>query len=184
MQSVKFQSSFAVLSEPERFISLWEDDMTESVFRFATVHGRSIQWFLRRNCSISPQQLFLIYGMLCTVSLAIASFFWMQGATLVLPFALLEVSVLGYAFWVYAKHATDRERILLQDSQLVVELESGGKVQRAQFQRDWVRVEPQRDDQSLIEVYGQGRSISVGRYIRPELRPLLAREIRQALRGT
>jgi uncharacterized membrane protein len=157
--------------------------MSESVFRFATVHGRSIQWFLRRNCSISPQQLVWIYSSLCVLSLVIASFFWTQGATLVLPFALLEMLVLGYAFWVYAKHATDREKIMLQDSQLVVELETGGKVQRALFQRDWVRVEPQRDDQSLIEVYGQGRSISVGRFIRPELRPLLAREIRQALRG-
>jgi len=157
--------------------------MTESVFRFATVHGRSIQWFLRRNCSISPQQLIWLYGSLCFVSLVIASFFWFQGATLVLPFAILEMAALGFAFRLYARHATDREKILLQDSQLVIELESGGKVQRAQFQRDWVRVEPHRDDQSLIEVYGQGRSISVGRFIRPELRPLLAREIRQALRG-
>jgi uncharacterized membrane protein len=158
-------------------------NMTDSVFRFATVQGHKVQWFLRRNCSISPQQLIWMYGSLCLLSLAIAAFFWVQGAALVLPFALLEMIAVGCAFWVYARHATDGEKIVLQDSQLVVELERGGKVQRAQFQRDWVRVEPCRDDQSLIEVYGQGRSISVGRFIRPELRPLLAREIRQALRG-
>ena len=158
-------------------------NMTDSVFRFATVQGHKVQWFLRRNCSISPQQLIWMYGSLYLLSLAIAAFFWVQGAALVLPFALLEMIAVGCAFWVYARHATDGEKIVLQDSQLVVELERGGKVQRAQFQRDWVRVEPCRDDQSLIEVYGQGRSISVGRFIRPELRPLLAREIRQALRG-
>ena len=157
--------------------------MTNSVFRFATVQGHNIQWFLRRNCSVSPQQLAWIYASLCLFSLAIAAFFWLQGASLVLPFAVLELLAVGYAFLVYARHATDGEKILLQEGQLLVELESGGKVHRAQFQRDWVRVEPRKDDQSLIEVYGQGRSISVGRYIRPELRPLLAREIRQALRG-
>ena len=157
--------------------------MTNSAFRFATVQGHHVQWFLRRNCSVAPQQLLWIYGTLCLLSMAIAVFFWMQGASLVLPFALLEMLALGYAFWLYAQHATDGEKIMLRDSQLVVELESGGKVQRAQFQRDWVRVEPRMDDQSLIEVYGQGRSISVGRFIRPELRPLLARDIRQALRG-
>jgi len=157
--------------------------MTDSVFRFATVHGHHVQWFLRRNCSVTPKQLFWIYGSMCLLSLGIAVFFWLQGAALVLPFAILELLALGYAFVLYAKHATDGEKILLRDSQLLVEFESGGKVQRAQFQREWVRVEPRRDDQSLIEVYGQGRSITVGRFIRPELRPLLAREIRQALRG-
>ena len=157
--------------------------MTNSVFRFATVQGHSIQWFLRRNCSVSPMQLAWIYASLCLFSLTIAAFFWLQGASLVLPFAVLELFAVGCAFLVYARHATDGEKIVLQEGQLLVELESGGKVQKAQFQRDWVRVEPRKDDQSLIEVYGQGRSISVGRYIRPELRPLLAREIRQALRG-
>ena len=46
-----------------------------------------------------------------------------------------------------------------------------------------VRVEPQLSDRSLIEVSGQGRSVRVGRYVRPELRAALAREIRMALRG-
>ena len=44
-------------------------------------------------------------------------------------------------------------------------------------------VEPKGGDGSLIEVSGQGRSVRVGRHLRPELRPALAREIRMALRG-
>jgi uncharacterized membrane protein len=43
-------------------------------------------------------------------------------------------------------------------------------------------VEPAVDDRSLIEVSGQGQRVIVGRYVRPELRPVLAREIRRALR--
>ncbi len=102
---------------------------------------------------------------------------------MVMPFALLELVMVGAAFWSYARHASDRERIVLQGSQLVVELESAGRFERAEFNRQWVRVEPKTGDGSLIEVSGQGRSVRVGRHVRPELRPALAREIRHALRG-
>lgn len=65
----------------------------------------------------------------------------------------------------------------------MVELETAGHTQRAEFNREWVRIEPKDDDGSLIEVSGQGRMVRVGRHVRPELRPLLAREIRFALRA-
>lgn len=156
--------------------------MAHPVFRFAIVQGQAIHWFLRRNCSVTPAQLGWLYASLCVVSLGIGTVFWFQGAVLVLPFAWLELAAVGLAFFVYARHAADREHILLQGRRLVVELENGGRLERAEFNREWVRVEPGADDRSLIEVSGQGRRMSVGRYVRPELRPALARELRQALR--
>jgi uncharacterized membrane protein len=152
------------------------------VFRFATVQGHCIQWALKRNCSVTPAQLGWFYASLCVTSLGIASFFWLQGATMVLPFAWLELAAVGVAFAVYARHATDGERISLQGQRLVVELENAGRLERAEFHREWVRVEPHSDDRSLIEVSGRGRSVQVGRFVRPELRPMLAQEIRRALR--
>jgi uncharacterized membrane protein len=80
------------------------------VFRFATVQGQNIHWFLKRNCSVTPAQLGGLYASLCVVSLGIAAAFWFQGAMLI------------------------------------------------------------------------RRRVNVGRYLRPELRPLLAQEIRRALR--
>jgi uncharacterized membrane protein len=124
-----------------------------------------------------------IYLSLCMVSLGIGVFFWIQGAMLVLTFACLEVALVGVAFLVYARHATDGEWISLQGPNLVVELESAGRRERAEFARQWVRVEPKSGDHSLIELSGQGRSIEVGRFVRPELRQVLAREIRRALRA-
>ena len=157
--------------------------MTNLVFRFATVQGHNIQWFLRRNCSVTPIQLGWLYLSMCLLSLGIGLVFWVHGATMVLPFASLELLAVGIAFMVYSRHATDGEKIYLRGAQLVVELENGGKLERQEFRRESVRVEPRADDRSLIEVSGQGRSIRVGRYVRPELRPVLAREIRMALRG-
>jgi uncharacterized membrane protein len=152
------------------------------VFRFATVQGQNIHWFLKRNCSVSPAQLGWFYASLCAVSLGVGTFFWFQGALLILPFAWLELAAVGLAFLAYSRHAADGEHITLQGRRLVVELENAGRLERAEFNRDWVRVEPGADDRSLIEVSGQGRRVNVGRYLRPELRPVLAREIRKALR--
>lgn len=154
------------------------------VFRFATVQGKNIQWFLRRNCAVTPAQLGWFYLSLCIVSLGIGAMFWFQGAVLVLPFAWVELVAVGAGFLLYARHATDGERIYLRGESLVVEFENAGKLERAEFRRDWVRVEPRLGDRSLIEVSGQGRSIQVGRFVRPELRPMLAKEIRMALRGS
>ena len=156
--------------------------MSKLAFRFATVQGQAIHWFLGRNCSVTPAQLGWVYASLCVVSLGIGTFFWFQGALLILPFAWLEVLVVGAAFLAYARHAADREHILLQGRSLVVELENAGRLERAEFNREWVRVEPGADDRSLIEVSGQGRRVIVGRHLRPELRPVLAQEIRRALR--
>lgn len=157
--------------------------MPNSVFRFATVSGQNIHWFLRRNCSITPSQLGWLYASLCVVSLGIGTFFWLRGAPLVLPFAWIELAAVGFAFMLYARHATDGENIVLRRDRLVVELENGGHYERTEFLPHQVRIEPQAGDRSLIEVSGAGRSVRVGRYVRPELRPALAREIRMALRG-
>ncbi len=157
--------------------------MSNPVFRFATVSGQNVDWLLRRNCSVSPAQLAWLFASLCVVSLGIGVFFWFQGAKLVLPFAWLELAAVGTAFVVYARHATDGERISLSGGRLVVELENAGRLERAEFDRDWVRVEPCAADHSLIALSARGRSVNVGRYVRPELRPALAREIRMALRA-
>ena len=157
-------------------------------FRFATSPAPSeggepaVLWLLKRPCSLAPVQLAWSYVYLCLISLGVAAFFWAQGATLVMIFASIELLAVGAAFLLYSRHAGDAEKIVLRDGRLVIELETAGRTQRAEFNREWVRVEPKDGDGSLIEVSGQGTSVRVGRHLRPELRPALAREIRFALR--
>jgi uncharacterized membrane protein len=147
------------------------------------VSTRRIEWRLKRNCSISPKQLFGVYLSLCVVSLAIAGGFAWAGASPVLAFAGIELVLVGVALLVYARHATDQERITLAGAALTVEHQHGGQTERSEFRAAWVRVEPLSSDRSLIEVAGDGHTVRVGRYVRPELRPSLARELRAALRG-
>ncbi len=158
---------------------------TSRSLRFGAEAGageHSVQWLMKRNCSTTPRQMMGFYASLCGVSLLIGLFFWLQGATLVMPFAWLEIVAVGVALLIYSRHATDSERIGLQPGRLTVEHVSGRHVERAEFSPAWVRIEPQHGDLSLIELSGQGQQISVGRFVRPELRRQLAEELRWALR--
>jgi uncharacterized membrane protein len=156
--------------------------MRPATYRFASLQEGQYCWRMARNCSIAPRHFALIFVFLCTVSLGVGLMFYLQGAGLVLPFAMLEVVALGIAFFVYARHATDMERIELSDRHLVVEIEDGGKLRRTEFQRGGIQVALLSGRKALIEVSSQGRSVAIGRHVRPELRTELAREITRALR--
>src|SRR5438445_6164863 len=83
--------------------------------------GEQVRWLLKRNCSVTPRQMMGFYASLCAVSLVIAAGFWVQGATLVVPFTSIEVIALGIALALFARHAGDREDILLKGGRLTVE---------------------------------------------------------------
>jgi uncharacterized membrane protein len=95
---------------------------------------------------------------------------------------MLELLVVGVAFFMYARHATDGERVRLAQGQLEVEVELAGNVIRTVFQSQWVRVLPPATPSALIEISGQGQSVLLGRHVRPEFRAVLARELASAVR--
>lgn len=142
----------------------------------------SVEWVFKRNSTFAPRQVLWFYASLCVLSLGLAVVFWLRGASMVMPFAWIELLLVGVALVVYARHAADGERIALKGDRLTVENTSGSRVQRVAFQPAWVRVEPRHGDRSMIDLSGQGQRISIGRFVRPELRVQLAEELRWALR--
>jgi uncharacterized membrane protein len=141
-----------------------------------------VRWVLRRNCSVTPRQMLGFYLSMCVVSLGIASGFAVHGAPVVLAFAGIELLVLGFALLVYARHATDADTLTLSGPSLAVEQSAGGITRTTLFRTEWVTVEPSREDGSLVELSGQGQRVQIGRFLRPEMRGPLARELRFALR--
>ena len=123
-----------------------------------------------------------VYLSLCGVSLAIALFFVWQGAPFVMAFAGLELLLVGVALLVFARHAGDRELLRLAGRSLSVEQHVGSRVLRTDFTAEWLTVEPVAGQGSLVQLSGEGRTVRIGRFLRPELRPAFARELRQALR--
>jgi uncharacterized membrane protein len=143
---------------------------------------RALQWLLKRNCSITPRQMGAVYLSLCVVSLLIGGFFYAQGALVVLAFAALELTLVGVALLVFARHAGDFESLTLVGRSLQVQQSYGSRVAHTDFTADWLTVEPAAGQGSLVELSGRGQTVRVGRFVRPELRAALARELRLALR--
>lgn len=143
---------------------------------------RALQWLQRRNCSITPRQLGLVYASLCAVSLLVGAFFFLQGAPLVLAFTGAELLAVGCALLLFARHAGDREVLTLVGRSLQVEQCIGTRVQRTDLAAEWISVEPAAGQGSLVELSARGQQVRVGRFLRPELRSAFARELRHALR--
>jgi uncharacterized membrane protein len=139
------------------------------------------EWVISRNCSISPRQLALVYAALCGAAFTVATIFTLRGAWYVLWFAILEMSVVGAAFFLYARHATDREHIALVDDCLVIELIQKEQVREFRLDPRSTRVEPPASRDALIGLEARGTRVEVGRFLTELKRREFARELSRAL---
>lgn len=140
------------------------------------------EWMLKRNCSMSPRQLGLAYLAVCTTSLLIAAFFAASGAWYVLGFALAEQLAVGIAFLLYARHATDREHIALEENCLLVEVIQVEHVRQFRLDPRYTRVEPPESGHSaLVRLEANGTTVEIGRFLTEWKRRELARELNSVL---
>jgi uncharacterized membrane protein len=139
------------------------------------------QWTFRRNCILTPGQLATWFLSLSALSLTIALLFAWRGAWLVLPFALVEVTVLALAFFLHARHAGDYERIVSEPGRLRVEAHLGQQLRVAEYSPSWVRVEYSGARRSQIRLVAGRQRVEVGRFVPDHRKPVLARELREAL---
>jgi len=142
------------------------------------------EWLMKRNCSLSPRQALLVYGLLSGATLGIALVFTLQGAWMVLAFAVLEAAAVGAALLHYSRHALDHERIRLQDGWLLVEHADGGRRHVLRLDPAHARVSlPDSRMRTLVEIEARGVRVEIGRYLTPSARLELVRTLRLALRG-
>ncbi|MBK4734734.1 DUF2244 domain-containing protein [Noviherbaspirillum pedocola] len=142
------------------------------------------EWTLRRNCSITPRQLILVYAALCSVSLVVALIFTMRGAWYILGFAILELTAVGLAFLQYGRHATDREYIALIGNKLLIELVLADCSRQYMLDSRHARVATPESSNDLIAVEAHGIRVEVGRHLAAWKRREFALELGRALRET
>ena len=142
----------------------------------------SREWVLKRNCSISPRQLAMVYAILCMVSLTVAVLFTLRGAWYILGFAVLELAAVGLAFLYYGRHATDRERITLIEDTLLIELIQAEQASLYRLDMHTVRVGLPDAQRGLIAVEASGMRVEVGRFLTAWRRREFVQELEQALR--
>jgi uncharacterized membrane protein len=142
----------------------------------------SREWVLKRNCSIAPRQLAMVYAALCAVSLTVAVLFTLRGAWYILGFAVLELAAVGLAFFHYGRHATDRERIVLNEDTLLIELIQAEQASPHRLNLRAVKVELADARHGLIVVEAAGVKVEIGRFLTSWRRREFARELAQAVR--
>lgn len=149
--------------------------------RLAQARPHGWRWQLRRNGALTPRQFVLAMALACG-ALAGVSMLWVaMGAVLVLPFAVLELAVVVWAFGWMARHAADREELELDDGVLRVTRWDGRGSASLELPRQWLRVEMPGAPHGLVGLRAGAQRIEVGRYVRPAVRWQLARELRWAL---
>ena len=139
------------------------------------------EWILKRNCSVTPRQMLLAYGALCGTSFAVACFFTWHGAWYVMCFALLEMTAVGAAFLVFARHATDRERVALDRDCLLIEVIEAERARQFRLDPRRARIESPIAYHRLIAIEQHGTRVEVGRFLPALKRQQFARELRSAL---
>jgi uncharacterized membrane protein len=136
---------------------------------------------LKRNCSISPKGMILVFAVLALVTLGIATGFAMAGAWLVLPFAGLEVAALVFAFIWTARHAGDYERIEVASGRVWVEVAEGRALRRHALSASALRVHLASAQQRVLLAGTGAGEIEVGRHLDAQARLGLADELKRTL---
>ena len=141
------------------------------------------EWLLRRNCSLSPQQMGAAYGVLCLLSFAVATGFVLVGMWQVLLFTALEMTAVAAAFLYYARHATDYEHIVLGNGKLLVEQVSAGKTSVTQLELYFLRLQMPEHPSDLIHLESKGVAVDIGYFATDPRRRALAQELRAEVQG-
>lgn len=142
-----------------------------------TFDGLCWRWHIKRNISIAPAQLALIFVGLGLLTLLIgAAFFW-YGASLILPFSVLEIAALLVAYFYNAIHANDYEKLTITADAVQIERKIGLKLHQVQLMRSMTRIDKTELKNELIELR-QGHQLAYfGQFVHVNLRLLLAKQI-------
>jgi uncharacterized membrane protein len=121
----------------------------------------------------------MVFAALALAVLVIGAGFAVAGAWLILPFAGLEVLLLGAAFVLYARHAADYERIELAGGRVTVEIADGASTARHEMDGARISVEEGR-----VILRGAEEELEIGRHLGADARAELAAELeRKLIRG-
>lgn len=112
----------------------------------------------------------------------IAAYFLLHGVWMILIFTVIELTVLGIALIVYARHALDYESIAIDGTVLKIEKNIGGKLERHIFNTRWLKLTQEEGGKRLIRVEEQNKEMPIGIFVPLDARPQFYRDLRAQIR--
>ena len=140
---------------------------------------------IRPNQSLSWRQAIQVYAVIAIVCLGIGIAFALHGFWTVLPFAGLEILVLGAAFCLCLTRSQIREVVSVNASVVTVEKGRQTPEERWECPRAWARIRLEQPQiawyPSRLAIAFQGRQVQVGAFLNEEERRALAVELQQVI---
>jgi uncharacterized membrane protein len=133
------------------------------------------------NCSLKPRGALLFFGSLCFATFAVAGLMTLRGFWPVLPFAGLEMAVLGWALWKSLERRHHRETITVSEVDVRIESRDRARSVEVVFPRHWARVKLRRPHSRLhpscLTIESHGRRCEVGSFLTEQERRGLAQRL-------
>jgi uncharacterized membrane protein len=150
-------------------------DDTDTVYFDAT---------LRPHRSLDERGFLLVMGAVAAGGFLIGTAFFMAGAWPVAGFAGLEILLVYIAFRMNFRDARRHERLRLSDSGLEISVvDPSGKATTRVLEPSWVNVsmDDPPEHHSKLTLGSHGIRYEVGRFLQPEEKVEVARELRAAI---
>jgi len=151
--------------------------------------------FLKPNRSLTWRQSVYVFVGMASFLVILGLVFALMGYWLILPFAGLEVMVLGICLHQVAVEGRKRQLLLITPDRVRVEKglvrrdadSRGGSVERVEFVRAWTRVRLRRSWQSWhpsrLTVGASGEEVEIGEFLTEQEKDTLAEELDAAITG-
>lgn len=136
---------------------------------------------IRRRHALSRRGMRMLFASWVVLSAVIGMGFALVGAWLVLPFAGLEVAVIGAVLRLVSRQRGDYELLVVDAQRLRIMRRDGSHRARVELQRYWARVSLARGDYgwypSRLLIRSHGREVEVGAWMTEEAREAFAHEL-------
>lgn len=156
------------------------------VERVCDPSGFDCHWVIRPNQSLTWRGALRIYTVIALCCLGTGLAFALHGYWPVLPFAGIEVIVLGIAFYLCLLRSQVREVISVNADVVTVEKGRHRAQEHWECPRAWARISLQRSPltwyPSRLVITFQGRQIEIGKFLTERERCELAEELEYTIR--
>ncbi len=140
---------------------------------------------LAPNCSLSPRGARWFFGSCCVASFGIAGLLTLQGFWPVLPFAGLEMLLLGVALKLSLARRHQRQIILISADVVQIEDSDALRSRCVVFQRHWAQVRIRTGGSTLqpsrLLIESHGRRHEIGHFLNEQERLGLAERLRRLI---
>lgn len=137
------------------------------------------------NRAMPWRQQVVVFSIIAAFSLGSAIGFFIQGLTLILPFAGLELTALAAALYISAWRGGRREVINITRDKVIIDAGRDEPEIHVEFDRAWIKVVLQKSWNrwypSRLLLRSHGKQVEIGNFLNEEERQALAFTLRKVL---